>query len=118
MGAHLRSAQPMSRSIIALPLLVLALLFLPSASHIDATQYSGSQYFAPCGQTTVASKDVGVSSTVTSVFGIGLDPATCGHFLSPQDIPRQYDWQKLIYFTPSSWTVAKAADIPAGTQVG
>ena len=77
-----------------------------------------SQYFAPCGPVTVSSTNVGAPSGVTSIFGIGLDPSTCGRFASPQALPAQYDWQKLIYFTPPTWTVAKDADIPDGTQVG
>ena len=103
----------MIRSAIALALVVLVLFLQSSVSHATA-----SPYFAPCGPASAGSSSPGAPSDVTTIFGIGLNPLTCGPFSSALSSPRQYDWQKLIYFTPPRWTVAKDADIQDGTQVG
>ena len=102
----------MKRSAIVLPLLALALLFLPGS------RARSSSTFEPCAISSLASTAASAPSDITMTFGVQLDPQACAPFNVATERPGQYDVQKMVYFTPPQWHVAADSDIPDGTQVG
>jgi hypothetical protein len=90
---------------------------LPGES-VSATTPLGSANFNPCGTTALSVSTANAPADITTQFGIGLDPTTCGPFSNPDIHPGQYNSAGLIYFTPTAWGVAKASDIPIGTKIG
>jgi hypothetical protein len=75
-------------------------------------------YFNPCALTALAATTPSTATDIKTTVGIGLNPTTCGRFSSPTQYPPNWNSGGLIYFTPPGWGIAKAADIPIGTQVG
>lgn len=81
----------------------------------DARAYTN---FDPCAVTQLSSTAPNTTADISTTFGIGLDTSTCAPFSSPLERPGQWNFEKLVQFTPPEWTVASDADIPDGTLVG
>ena len=103
----------MVRPALFLALLALSLALLPAPRGTHA----GSP-FQPCAVTQVGATGPNQVGDITTTFGIGLDPATCGPFSATTERPGQYNFERFISFTPPEWHVATDADIPTGDSVG
>jgi hypothetical protein len=94
-------------------------LFILCAFLLANAEPSRAQnFYYPCSLASLSRTDAGAPADITTTFGIGLDPATCGKFASAQDRPGEWLAGTLIDFTPPQWQVAGDADIPDGTQIG
>ena len=103
----------MVRPALILLLLALSLVLLPAPGVTQA----GSP-FQPCAVTQIGATGPNQVGDITTTFGIGLDPATCAPFASPNERPAQYNFDRLVTFTPPEWYVAADADISNGAVVG
>ena len=104
----------MARPALLLLFLALSLVLLPAPHGVRAQP----QFFQPCAVTQLDATGPGQPGDITTTFGIGLDPATCTPFASPAERPGQYNFDRLVTFTPPEWYVARDADISDGAVVG
>jgi hypothetical protein len=106
---------PLSAGMVGLLAVIVATALFFGRGNTATAQ---SSFFNPCSKGELAATTPNTPSDIKGTFGIGLDPATCQRFRTPEDLPGQYNSGGLIYFTPPGWKVAKDADIPDGTTVG
>jgi hypothetical protein len=109
--------------VASLAVVVVTLLFFgqndsPTAAATPQNYSTGYQYFYPCALSTLAATTPNTPSDITTTFGIGIDPTTCGRFGSPEDRPGEWNSAALINFTPNGWGVTKSSDVPIGTKTG
>lgn len=98
-------------------LLILA-LSLVMLSGCGATRAQAA-FFQPCAVTQLGASGSGQTGDVTTTFGIGVDDLqSCNPFVSPHISPNQYNFDRLVTFTPPDWYIANDADVPDGTVIG